>query len=61
MRRTKSWELLPLDPEIERTLREIQRAKNRQANPPAIMGDQDETKPLRDYAIPLIDGLSSSI
>ncbi|PON78225.1 hypothetical protein PanWU01x14_022070, partial [Parasponia andersonii] len=59
MRCTRSWEHFPLDLEIERMLREIRRVKNRQANPPALMGDQDETKPLRDYAVPLMDGLSS--
>ncbi|PKI74730.1 hypothetical protein CRG98_005057 [Punica granatum] len=64
MRRSRSSELLPLDPEIERTLRQLRRDNRRREELQAIeMVDYDinrqiqgATIALRDYAVPTIMG-----
>ena len=78
MNRPRDTDLIPLDPEIERTFRARRReqqgfagveemadeaAVNNQAN----MGNQvlaiaeDRDRAIRDYAIPMLDGLHPSI
>ncbi|PON49119.1 hypothetical protein PanWU01x14_232050, partial [Parasponia andersonii] len=56
MRRIRSAEFLPFDPVIERTLREIRRRRNQGVNPQVAMGDQDNARTLRDFAVSIMDG-----
>ena len=49
------------DPEIERTLRQLKKEKKKEANTSlSDMADQEQ-KALRDYAMPSINGATSSI
>lgn len=69
MTRSKNRELIPFDPEIERTLRDLRRENERlkimaeevpivPIEPAAVVGD---TRSLRDYAIPTVTGAGTSI
>ena len=69
MRRTRSLNLLPFDPEIDRTYRRLNRerrrstsAPNRQSimDPPFVEGG-GERRALRDYAAPNVAGTISGI
>lgn len=63
MRRSKNEDLIAFDPKIERTLRRIRREQN-QVN---TIEDQvpitpnNEARPLREYVVPLVNGIHSSI
>ena len=49
------------DPEIERTLRQLKKEKKKEANTSlSDMADQEQ-KALRDYAMPSVNGATSSI
>lgn len=61
MRRSMSFELIPLDTKIKHTLRRIrkEKAKTRQVN---IMADNlDNQKPSRDCAVPIVNDIFSSM
>lgn len=65
MRRTRSLEPSPFDPEIERTISRIRKDKQRASQHQTMAApqpqDDEEPRSLRDYAIPLVDGIPSSI
>ena len=62
MRRSKSFELLPFEPEIERTLRKIKK-ETKQASfvQQETMANNKENRALRDYAMPIVTINQSSI
>ncbi|KAL5538589.1 hypothetical protein UlMin_045511 [Ulmus minor] len=69
MRRSRSLNLLPFDPEIERTYRRLNRATRRSTSapvrqqamdPPFVEGGENR-RALRDYAAPNVTGATSGI
>ncbi|KAH9686774.1 hypothetical protein KPL70_014506 [Citrus sinensis] len=67
MRRSRSFDLLPFDPEIERTCRRLNKER-REVLPEQqiIMADEalhgnEDARPLRDYSVPTVNGARSSI
>ena len=63
MRRSRSFgELTPFDPEIERTLRELRRARREaESSQSETMGDPQDNRTMREYAVPTLDGCAPSI
>ena len=61
MPRSKLLEQTLFDPEIKRTLRQLKKEKKKEANTSlSNMADQEQ-KVLRDYAMPSVNGATSSI
>ena len=61
MPRFKLLEQILFDPKIERTLRQLKKEKKKEANTSlSNMADQEQ-KALRDYAMPSVNGATSSI
>ena len=61
MPRSKPLEYTLFDPEIERTLRQLKKEQKKEANTSlSNMADQKQ-KALRDYAMPSVNGATSSI
>ena len=61
MPRSKPLEYTLFDPEIERTLRQLKKEQKKEANTSlSNMADQEQ-KALRDYAMPSVNGATSSI
>ena len=61
MPRSKPLEYTLFDPEIERTLCQLKKEKKKEANTSlSNMADQEQ-KVLRDYAMPSVNGATSSI
>ncbi|KAH9768811.1 phosphatidylinositol-3-phosphatase myotubularin-1 [Citrus sinensis] len=67
MRRSRSFDLLPFDPEIERTCRRLNKERREVLQEQqlivadeALHGNED-ARPLRDYVVPTVNGARSSI
>ena len=64
MRRSNSLELL-FDPEIEKTAKRLRKKKREAQEQLVIMAENDDhgrdTRPLREYALPLVIGIHSVI
>ena len=67
MRRLRSFDILPFDPEIEHTcrrlnkeIREVLQEQQLIMAEEALHGNEDP-RPLRDYAVPTVNGARSSI
>ena len=61
MSRARSGELVPLDPEIERTLRRIKKENQEVPVETNTMAECADTRALRDYATPSANGFEMSI
>ena len=67
MRRSRSCELLPLDPEIEHTIRQLRKEKRQNQDQHLMDNQQPEPLdvahpiPIRDRTIPVVEGLISCI
>lgn len=61
MRRSRSLDLVPFDPEIERTLHRLKKEKKDCTTENETMEEQLENRTLGDYAVPLVTGATSSI
>ena len=60
--RSSSLELLPFDSEIEKTLKKIKKVKKQQQQEMENRENiQENPRPLREYANPLVDGVHQSI
>ena len=66
MRRSRSFDLLPFDQEIERTCRRLNRERRKALQEQQlIMVDEtlhgnEDARPLRDYVVPTVNGARSS-
>ena len=66
MRCSRSFDLLPFDPEIESTCRRLYREKREALQEQQlIMADEalhgnEDARPLRDYVVPTVNGVRSS-
>ncbi|RWR83368.1 hypothetical protein CKAN_01212200 [Cinnamomum micranthum f. kanehirae] len=61
MRRNQNLNLVPLDPEIERTLRRLKKEKKQQSEFEITEMKEQANRSLGDYAVPLVTGATSSI
>ena len=59
MRRSRSFELVPLDPEIERTLRGIRATRRNDIQ--AMVDNNQQQRPIRDYIRPVVNDNYSGI
>ena len=67
MRRSRSFDLLPFDPEIKRMCRRLNRERREALQEQQlIMADEalhgnEDARPLRDYVVPTVNSARSSI
>ena len=57
MRRSQNLELIPYDPEIERTLRALRKALRSAESQSSTMAHDDANRPLKDFALPKATGI----
>ena len=61
MRRARRQPVVPIDPEIERTTRRLNREREGTVEPEVIVVEMVENRSLNEFSIPSIDGSRSSI